>query len=216
MSQLSRIPSNSRGDLSQVGTMRRRRCTSSRLGRIERFSAGKPGTFCASSRLWREEALLWVGRPNKTAGRRFAFLSSSSKSGPCSVRTLPSRDVVQSLTRFASPDTSISPKTGRCSARNAHRPVFGERLSPAATISPKTGRCAAHPAQRPGFGELGPFEQRIRAILAQRPGFGEVRARKVTALESRREGPNRLPAKTPDLLPVPNAAPLPRRDLAQA
>ena len=84
-----------------------------------------------------------------------------------------------------------------------------------AAHSPKPGRCAASCAQRPGLGESGELEQRKRPILPQRPCLGEKRARKVPALESRREGPARLPADLSNHVSPQKDDSLQRRDLAQ-
>ena len=59
---------------------------------------------------------------------------------------------------------ATSTKPGRCSARNAHRLVFGEQLSPAAAASPKLRRCSTSTAHCPGLGEL---PVKLRTPLSQ-------------------------------------------------
>ena len=81
------------------------------------FRSGKPGFFCATSRLGREAPPSGAWQPGKTAGQKLAILSCSPKPGPCSSKTLPSKDVTQGSGAFLPFSSLNPPKPGTCSIK---------------------------------------------------------------------------------------------------
>ena len=130
--------------------------TLSRLWREARFSAGKPGVFCTTSRLGRDLLVPCALPANKTAGQELAVLCRSPKSGPCSARTLPSRDVARDRREFLPlaavflPSQDVVPlslsQAGTLCRIGANLRLGCPRLSQAETLCPsnssKPGPCA--------------------------------------------------------------------------
>ena len=130
--------------------------TRSCLGREARFSAGKPGVFCTTSRLGRDLLVPCALPANKTAGQELALFSRSPKPGPCSARTLPSKDVVQDWGEFLPlapvflPSRDVVPpplsQAGTLCKIRANLRLSCPRLSQAGTLcpsnSPKWGNSA--------------------------------------------------------------------------